>query len=719
MANILSGMITKRLPRPWPFLLLTAMLTTTVRAWDYPVPAKQPVTNTYFGTAVVDDYQWLENYSDPAVKTWNAAENRLTRSYLDTRPDRPAIAARLKELYSATSPGYSGLTARPGVLFALKFQPPAQQPWLVTLKSATDPASERTVLDPNQLGTNGNVAMDFVVPSHDGKKIAVSLSENGSEAGTICIYDVATGRRLADRIPRVQFPTGGGSVAWNADDTGLYYTRYPAPGERPEADLHFFQQIWFHRLGAPTEQDRYELGRDFPRIAEIKLDSSDDGRWLLATVANGDGGEYALYLLGTGGIWKQITAFKDNITAGKFGRDGNLYLISHDQAPRRKVLRVPLARPELSAATVAVPETDAVISGICPADHGFYVEDLIGGPSQVRYFSGTNPVPQTVPLPPISAVRGLLCPAGDELLFCTITYVSPYAWMTYDPSTGQTAPTALAGKSPVDFSDIEAVRAFATSKDGTKVPLNILRRKGIRLDGSHPALLYAYGGYGLSQSPGFSFTRRLWFDRGGVYVVANLRGGGEYGEDWHKAGNLTRKQNVFDDFIASAEWLIRQGYTNPRKLAIEGGSNGGLLMGAVLTQRPDLFRAVVSHVGIYDSLRSELEPNGAFNITEFGTVTIPDQFRALYAYSPYHHVTDGTRYPAILMMTGDHDGRVNPYHSRKMIARLQAANGSNHPVLLRTTAAAGHGLGTSLGERINQEADGYAFLFDQLDMKVP
>src|SRR5207249_3050892 len=256
-----------------------------------------------------------------------------------------------------------------------------------------------------------------------------------------------------------------------------------------------------------------------------------------------------------------------------------------------------------------------------------------------------------------------------------------------------------------------------TSKDGTKVPLNILRRKGTKLNGQNPTLLYGYGGYGVSLSPNFSVARRIWLDQGGVYVVANLRGGGEFGEEWHKAGNLTKKQNVFDDFAACAQYLIRAGYTQPRKLAVEGASNGGLLMGAFLTQHPELARAVVSHVGIYDSLRTELEPNGEFNITEFGTVKDREQFEALYAYSPYHHVVYGSRYPAVLMLTGDHDGRVNPFHSRKMAARLQAANKSKYPILLRTTAAAGHGMGTALDERIAEGADVFAFLFDQLGMK--
>ena len=298
-----------------------------------------------------------------------------------------------------------------------------------------------------------------------------------------------------------------------------------------------------------------------------------------------------------------------------------------------------------------------------------------------------------------------------------MSYTEPPAW--FEVGADQTKPkkTALVSTSPVSFSDIEVTREFATSKDGTKVPLNIMHRKGMKLDGNNPTLLYGYGGYGISMSPTFDFTRRLWFDRGGVYVVANIRGGGEFGEEWHKAGNLTKKQNVFDDFAAAAQYLIEKKYTNSNKLALLGGSNGGLLMGAMITQHPDLMRAVVSAVGIYDMLRVELAPNGAFNVTEFGTVKNADQFKALYAYSPYDHVVDGTKYPAILMLTGANDGRVAPYHSRKMTARLQAADKSDYPVLLRTSTSAGHGIGTALSERIKQQADIFSFLFAQLDMK--
>jgi prolyl oligopeptidase len=310
---------------------------------------------------------------------------------------------------------------------------------------------------------------------------------------------------------------------------------------------------------------------------------------------------------------------------------------------------------------------------------------------------------------------------GDELLLRTISFTEPYVWNRVNAAEtpDKVTPTELRGKSPADFSDVEVVREFAVSKDGTRVPLNIIRKKGTRMDGNNPTLLSGYGGYGISLSPSFDVTRRIWLDAGGVIAIANLRGGGEYGEEWHRAGNLTRKQNVFDDFAACAEHLVRANYTQPERLAVQGGSNGGLLMGALLTQHPKLVRAVVAHVGIFDMLRVELDPNGAFNVTEFGTVKDPEQFKALYAYSPYHRVKDGTRYPAVFLLTGEHDGRVNPAQSRKMTARLQAATRSRRPVLLRTSFSSGHGIGTALGERIAQQADVFAFLFDQLGMATP
>ena len=723
-----------RITRFQRIILALCFLTVSALAQTRSLPKppdtpKRPVTDEYHGVKVIDEYRWLENWDDPAVKQWSAAQNARTREYLDHLPSRPAIKARLQQLIGATSPSYYNLQFRAGMLFAMKNQPPKQQPMLVMMRSADDPASEKIVIDPNASSAKGSLAIDFYVPSFGAKYVVAAMSENGSEDAAAHIFDVATGKQLSDVVPRVNFATAGGSIAWKADSSGFYYTRYPQGSERPPEDANFYQQVYFHKLGSDPKQDTYVIGKDFPRIAEIHLRTSDDGRWLLASVGNGDGGQYAYSVMDLDGHWTQIAHFDDGIVMARFGPgdrggDGSLYLLSRKDAPRGQILRLPLTQLDLAKAKVVVPQASgsesdessrASIEDFEPTFGHLYVTDVMGGPSRVRVFD-----PQGKPLPaptlaPISAVYGGIPIGGGDVLYSISTYLEPPAWYRVDAATGKAVRTALFETSPVSYSDTEVVRDFALSKDGTRVPLNIIHKKGMKLDGTNPALLTGYGGFGISTTPGFlgSFAR-LWLDQDGIFVDANIRGGAEYGEEWHKAGNLTHKQNVFDDFIACAQYLVEQKYTSPAHLAILGGSNGGLLMGAAFTQRPDLFRAVVSFVGIYDMLRVELDPNGEFNTTEYGTVKDPEQFKALYAYSPYHHVKDGNAYPAILMPTGENDHRVNPMQSRKMIARLQAANNSDHPILLRTSSSSGHGIGTALDEAIEENADVFSFLFDQL-----
>ena len=683
----------------------------------YPATAKRPVTDLYYGMSVTDEYRWLDDMNDAGVRSWVAAQNALTRSLLDGVGSRGAIAARLRQLYGQNSVSYAAACYR-GKLFATKFQPPKEQPFIVTMDSPDDPASEHVVLDPNGLDTTGSTSIDFYVPSRDGRLVAVSLSRGGSEDGSASVFETATGRKLDDVVPRVNFPTASGSIAWNRDATGFYYTRYPQGSERPAADMNFYQQVFFHRLGTPAARDRYVTGKDFPRIAEIALSTSDDAAYLLARVADGDGGAFAFYLMGPGERWTRVAEFSDGIKEAVFGRDGKLYLLSTKDAPRGRILSVPVTKPVLASARTVVPESGAVIKSVLATGDRLYVLDLAGGPSQVRVFELNGMFRGMLPTAPVATISGLIPIKGNEILYGTETYLENFAYFRYDPKTNGAARTRIVNTSGADFSDCEVLRDSATSKDGTKIPMSIVRRKGTAADGRNPLLLYGYGGFAVSEVPSFSAGLRFWFDCGGIYVDANLRGGGEFGEAWHDAGKLTKKQNVFDDFVACAEHLIDRKYTSPAHLAIEGGSNGGLLMGAVLTQRPGLFRAVVSEVGIYDMLRVELFPNGAFNVTEFGSVKDPGQFRALFAYSPYHHVVDGVKYPAVLMLTGDNDGRVDPANSRKMTARLQAATGSAFPVLLRTSSASGHGFGSSLDERIAQSTDIYAFLVDQLQIRT-
>ena len=698
---------------------LCAMATVTSHAIDlplvYPVAAKQPAVNTYHGVTVTDNYRWLEDGDSAVSQAWVAGQNALSRQWLDAIPGRAALHKEIETLLKSNSNAYYDLIERGGKIFALKRQPPKQQPLLVMLASPDATTSEKVLVDPNTLTADGTLAIDFFQPSLDGSKVAVSMSEKGSEDGTLHVFDVASGKETGDLVPRSSYPTGGGTVAWNAAGTGIYYTRYPAPGERAVADMHFYQQAWFHKLGTPTSQDTYEVGKDFPRIAETHLESSRDGRYVTATVENGDGGDYALYLK-QGDTWRKLADYADGIKQAVFGGDGYLYLRSLKDAPRGKILRIALDKPELAKAEVMVPASEGTIERYVVSGGQLYVADLLGGPSQLRTIDLKTGVSRNVALPAVSGVDDLVDVGGGKVLAEVSTFLVPTAW--YRVTAEGTQKTALAMTSAADYSDTEVVREFATSADGTRVPISIIRLKGTPLNGHNPTLLYGYGGYGVSMTPRFSAANRVWLERGGVYAIANIRGGGEYGDAWHTAGNLTKKQNVFDDFAAAAQYMVKAGYTEQQHLAIMGGSNGGLLMGAELTQHPEMFRAVVSQVGIYDMLRVELDPNGAFNVTEFGTVKDPAQFAALYAYSPFLHVKDGTHYPSILMLTGDHDGRVNPAHSRKMIARLQAADVTGNPILLRTSANSGHGMGTALSEAIDQVTDQYAFLMQQLGVAI-
>jgi prolyl oligopeptidase len=704
--------------------LITVSLAQSPTVSKPPDTPKRPVTDVYQGLKVTDDYRWLENWDDPQTKQWSAAQNARSREYLDHLAVRPAVKERLTQLTRSRSARYFDLQFRGGMLFAMKYQPPQEQPMLVALPSAENPDKAKVVFDPNSASSKGSVSVDFYVPSLDGKYVAAAISENGSEDSSAVIFEVASGKKLADVVPRVNFATAGGSIDWKTDSSGFYYTRYPQGKERPVEDADFYQQVYFHKLGTPPAQDIYTLGKDFPRIAEIQLSTSDDGRWLVASVANGDGGQFEHYVMDASGHWTQVTHLDDGIVAAKVGPNDALYLLSRKDAPRGKILRLSAPEVPLSQAKVAVPESSgsaseeggrASIESFVPASGRLYVVDMMGGPSRLRVFDDRDHPLPAPPLPPVAGVDEAISIGGGNLLFRVSTYLAPPAWYRFDSASGQSARTALSETSAFKLDDFEVVREFAASKDGTRVPLNILRRKSTKLDGSHPALLYGYGGFDISEAPRlFRFLTVIWLQQGGIFVDTNLRGGGEYGEEWHQAGKLTHKQNVFDDFIASAQYLIDHKYTSPQHLAIYGGSNGGLLMGAAFTQRPDLFRAVVSVVGIYDMLRIELDPNGAFNTTEFGTVKDPAQFKALYAYSPYQHVKDRTVYPAILFMTGDNDHRVNPMQSRKMTARLQAASSSGRPILLRTSSTAGHGFGTAVDEVIEQDADVLSFLFDQL-----
>jgi prolyl oligopeptidase len=679
-----------------------------------PTTPRRPVVDTSHGVEVVDDYRWLEDGSDPDVRAWSDAQNRVARAHLDSLPSLPILRERVGQLLG-TSVRYQPTGRHGGRLFAFKYQPPLQQVLLVAITDVDDLSTERVVVDPNALDPTGATAIDWFEPSLDGGLVAVSLSVGGSEDGTLHVFDVETGREAGERIPRVQYGTAGGSVAWLEGSRTLLYTRYPHEGEREAADLNFYQQVWRHELGSPVESDSYEVGAEFPRIAEVELVSSEDGRHVLARVAHGDGGDAATWLRDPDGRWRQLSTVDDQVVGGAFG-SGALWLRSLADAPNGKLMRMSLDG-DLASATTVVAETGASIASWAVTPGRIYAVRREGGPSWLEVFDADGRPLGRAPGPDIAAIRSLVRLEGDEVLFSRVSYTEPELFFRWAGS-GQPQPTAMRVTTEADFSGVEVVREVAVSKDGTRVPLSILRPRGLVLDGSNPTLLYGYGGYGFGMEPSFDPVLLAWLEQGAVYAVAHIRGGDEFGDAWHRAGNLTRKQNVFDDFIACAERLIEVGYTGPDRLAIMGASNGGLLMGAVTTQRPELFRAVAANVGVLDSLRVEHDDNGVFNITEFGTVRDPDQFRALVAYSPFANVRDGVAYPAVFLSTGANDPRVDPYHSRKMAARLQAATSSGHPVLLRTTDKAGHGMGSGLDETIALRSDQYAFLLDQLGVNV-
>jgi prolyl oligopeptidase len=699
--------------------LLAAALAACSSRQGPPETRRERVTDTYNGVAVTEEYRWLENWEDPQVRAWSDAQNAYARAFLDALPHREELRERVSEIMAARSSSYRSLAWREGRLFALKYEPPKQQSFLVVMPSPNEPEAARVLVDPNEMDAEGTTTIDWFVPSPNGDLVAVSLSKAGTESGDVSIFEVATGKRIHEIVPRVNGGTAGGDLAWSPNGKGFFYTRYPRAGERPPEDLSFYQQVYYHELGQPAEKDRYELGKDLPRIAEIQLKMDRESGRLLATVQKGDGGEFALFLRSRDGAWRQFSTFEDGIVQASFGPRDGLYLLSRRDAPHGKILRLPIAKLTSAEPRVIVSEGEDSIadsfmgsSSILVTDSLLFVEYQLGGPSEIRTFNlagDPRPAPEQLP---VSSVGGLTR-IGADILFSNRSFIQPQAWYRYSPARATTEKTALVTESPVTFAGAEVVREFATSKDGTKVPVNIVMRKGLVRDGTHPCLVRGYGGYGISMEPRYRAVNQILLDHGVVYAIANLRGGGEYGEEWHDQGRLTKKQNVFDDFAAVLQHMIDRRYTNPEKLAIQGGSNGGLLMGATLVQHPELVKAVVSSVGIYDMLRVELSPNGAFNVPEFGTVQDPDQFAALYAYSPYHHVVDGTKYPAVLFLTGANDPRVEPMQSRKMTARLQVATGGDAPILLRTTADAGHGGGTALTERIEQQVDIFAFLFDE------
>ena len=691
-----------------------------------PVADLRPVSDSYHGVEVIDPYRWLEDANDEQVLAWREGQDEYARAVLEAQPSLPELEARVAEIMNAPTLSHWGPKVAPSGVFMMRHQPPAQQASLVLLRSLEDPSEAQVVVDPLRLDPEGLTHIDWFVPSPSGDKVAVSLSKGGSEIGDLHIFSTVDGKLVEDPIIRVNGGTAGGSAAWQRDGKGLYYTRYPRPGERPDHELDKYVQVHYHALGSDAAKDPHEFGTELPDIAEIRLDMAPEGEQLLATVQYGDSGRFAHYLRSPKGKWGQLSSFDDGVVQVSFGAKQLWFVEAGEAHPRGRLLRAPLRKPAKREEFVAEGE-DAITTSFWSdfsvevIGQRVYVIYQLGGPREIRAFDLRSGERVDAPTQPeVAQVSGLinldlaLEGASDTLLFGAGSYLDPWAWYTHTPKQGTKA-SALAEPSVVDLSAYEVRREFATSKDGTKVPVNILVARDIELSGEHPCVVTAYGGYGVSLTPRYAPVRAALLERGFCWAQANLRGGSEYGEQWHREGALTNKQNVFDDFAAVLEHMIERGYTKPERLGIRGGSNGGLLMGATFVQHPELMRAVVSQVGIYDMLRNELSPNGQFNIPEFGTVTDPEQFTAMHAYSPYHHVQDGVTYPDVLFTTGANDPRVDPMQSRKMAARMQAATaGSDTRILLRTSDDAGHGSATPLAARIVETAEVYAFLVDSL-----
>ncbi len=678
------------------------------------VARRVPVVSTYHGVEVSEDYRWLEDASSPETIAWTQEQAELTREYFASIPWRQDLRTRVDGLLRADRSTYTQLAAGGDTYFVLKEQTPRQRPFLVTLTDLDDTTAERVLVDPEAIDPTGETAIDWFVPRPDGRQVAVSMSEHGTEDGTLFVFDAASGEAVGEPIPHVNLM--GGSMAWRPDGSGFWFTRCADPAG-------FGQQVWYRDLdGSGEDRLDFPSGVADESIAENVLSASVDGHWLMDRVQKGDGGEWQLFMRpqSRGGEWWLLADIPDNCPYAVLGKDA-VYLLSRRDAPHGRIIRLTLREGvTVAEAEELVPTGSLVIEDLAVTDAAIWVADMDGGPQQLRAFDldgGPLPPPEVPPISAVSAYWARLATLGrHRIAWRCESFTEPSAWwMVTDGEPARR--TALTTTTPVDLSGYEVTREFATSWDGTRVPLNIIAARGTLRDGTAPALLTAYGGYAISLVPFFSTERILWLERGGVYVVANIRGGGEYGQEWHQAGRLGTKQHCFDDFIACADHLVESGITGRDQLAIEGGSNGGLLMGAVITQRPDLARACIAAVPVMDSLRSETTMNGRYNTTEFGSVEDPEIFKALLDYSPYHNVREGTAYPAVLLTAGEHDTRVDAWHAKKMTASLQAATSSGLPVLLRMEAG-GH-LSGSLDQTIEETTDLYAFLFDQIGVQAP
>jgi prolyl oligopeptidase len=669
----------------------------------------EDVVEVIHGQKVEDPYRWLENGESQEVRDWVNGQNEYTRVRLNQVSGRQRIGDRLEELLSI---GYiASLRVCRGRHFYEKREGKQNQPILYVRHGLE--GKEEILIDPNALDTAGLTVLDWWFPSDDGELLAYGLSREGTEESILHVMNVGTRENLPDQIPR----TRACSVAWKKDRSGFYYTRYPKTGEVPEGEETYHRHVFYHALGSEPDQDPqiFGQGRAMDDWPEVHL--SSEGRFLLVTVSQG-WSKSEMYFLDLKNSDKFVPIMEglDGVFSGEIV-GGFLYLHTNYEAPNYRLMKVDLKEPSMENWRELIPESEWVLDSVQVIGNTIMAKCMQNASSRLKIFSVTGEYSEEINLPALGTVPQVKGEwDGSEALFSYESFFIPPTIYHYDLKTSQLTLYDRV-EADVDTSLYRVEQVWYQSKDGTRISMFLVHDKELKLDGNNPTLLTGYGGFNSNMTPSFHRNRFLWLESGGVIAIPNLRGGGEYGEEWHKAGMLENKQNVFDDFIAAAEWLISNNYTNPSRLAIYGGSNGGLLVGAAMTQRPDLFKAVVCGNPLLDMLRYQNFLVAKLWIPEYGTAEDPEQFKYLYQYSPYHRVQDKTPYPATLMMTSESDSRVDPMHAFKMTGRLQAATSADDPILLRFETKAGHGAGTPLTKVIEEYADIWSFVFWQLGVE--
>ena len=683
---------------------------------NYPHTRKDDVVDDYFGTPVTDPYRWLEDPNSPETRAWVEAQNAITSGFLERLPARERIHTRLTELWDYTR---YGVPTREGHLYVFARNDGLQNQAVIYQAAALD-ATPEVLIDPNRLSPDGTVALGNLSFSHDGQFVAYSVSAAGSDWADWHVRDVASGMDLPDVVRWSKFS----GAAWLHDGSGFFYSRYAAPAEGDTySGINKHQQVYFHALGTAQEDDRLVYGRPDRPDWGFAAGVTEDGRYLVLTQWEGTHRESRILVRDLQEPRSQILPFLDRFDASYslVGNDGPVfYVITDKDAGRNRLVAIDLGAPEPEGWTDLIPELPGrdVLSGVVMIGDRFLTVVRSDAHDRLVVYGKTGVVEGEIRLPALGSIAGIHAKRDAREAFYAFTaFTYPTTIYRYDPDTGVSG-TFKAPEVRFTPGDYETTQVFYSSKDGTAVPMFLVRRTDVNPSGDLPTLLYGYGGFDVSLTPQFSPAVIAWLDMGGLYAQPNLRGGGEYGKAWHDAGRLSNRQNVFDDFIAAAEYLIAKGYTTPGRLAINGGSNGGLLVGAVVTQRPDLFAAAVPQVGVLDMLRFHRFTIGWAWTSDYGSSDTKDGFETLMRYSPLHNVRHGTAYPATLVTTADHDDRVVPAHSHKFTASLQAAQAGEAPILARIDTRTGHGAGKPTTKQIDERADVFAFLAHILKMDV-